>query len=558
MVVASQMLFAQERVYVSTDKECYVAGESVWCSLYCLDEDGYSDLSSVAYLQFCSNEGVQSTMKVALVEGRGCGKFDIPFSFATGNYSIVAYTKKYGGNSVSPFNGKVISIFNTLSSERVKDGVEVVGSSESVASGVDVKSEGVGKVIIEAPHMGQIENVTFPVKLYNKSENPLSLSVSVYNLDALASMVGPKGYDNTSLLDRAGDFETGEDVDYSGELIRVKVSRKDGGKEETIGKKNLYLSALNGNIDLFISPIDADGCAKYYTNNIYGKKDLVFDVADELNIAKSSTVDGAPSYQIQVIEKEYKHTFGQLPVLKISESMNQALVARGMNMQIARRFDADTLYNLMRMRGNPIGGEVNPIVYNLDDYTRFPVMEDVVREYVRGLRIRKFEKKVDFQISWESYVDNFGFANGQSLALLDGVPVRDHKILLDIDPLLVKQIVLYPRQIAINNFLFDGIVNFKTYKGDMGGVDLGSGVSIVNYKGVEYPLAFLGSRVEGNKEYPNYNNTIYWNPVVDIDPMGTFEFDCVLPSYKGEFRIVVEGLDATGAPIYHTSTFEVK
>ena len=69
--------YAQERVYVSTDKECYVAGEDLWYSLYCKDEAGgeYSQLSDVAYLQFVSNDGVAALHKGALIGGRGCGKF---------------------------------------------------------------------------------------------------------------------------------------------------------------------------------------------------------------------------------------------------------------------------------------------------------------------------------------------------------------------------------------------------------------------------------------------------------------------------------------------------
>ena len=53
---------AQERVYVSTDKECYLAGENMWISVYCLDDaaGGYSQLSKVAYLVFYNKEGLHA------------------------------------------------------------------------------------------------------------------------------------------------------------------------------------------------------------------------------------------------------------------------------------------------------------------------------------------------------------------------------------------------------------------------------------------------------------------------------------------------------------------
>ena len=62
-------IYAQERVYVSTDKDIYLSGENLWCSVYCLDDSTgeYSNLSDVAYLQFVSREGVGGTLQVALV-----------------------------------------------------------------------------------------------------------------------------------------------------------------------------------------------------------------------------------------------------------------------------------------------------------------------------------------------------------------------------------------------------------------------------------------------------------------------------------------------------------
>lgn len=50
-------------------------------------------------------------------------KFQIPLEFGTGNYSIVSYTKCDGGDAVTEFDGKIISVFNTVTAKRVKDGV---------------------------------------------------------------------------------------------------------------------------------------------------------------------------------------------------------------------------------------------------------------------------------------------------------------------------------------------------------------------------------------------------------------------------------------------------
>mgnify|MGYP003436394281 CR=1 FL=1 len=68
VLVSTFSVMAQERVYVSTDKDVYVAGEDVWYSVHCLYGDGvnHSNLSDVAYLQFVSNDAAVVSNAYAL------------------------------------------------------------------------------------------------------------------------------------------------------------------------------------------------------------------------------------------------------------------------------------------------------------------------------------------------------------------------------------------------------------------------------------------------------------------------------------------------------------
>ena len=79
-LVAFAPLSAQERVvertWLSTDKDVYLAGETVWLSAFCLDaaSGAFSDVSSVAYVELHSAGGLAATAKVALSGGRGGGR----------------------------------------------------------------------------------------------------------------------------------------------------------------------------------------------------------------------------------------------------------------------------------------------------------------------------------------------------------------------------------------------------------------------------------------------------------------------------------------------------
>ena len=92
----------------------------------------------------------------------------------------------------------------------------------------------------------------------------------------------------------------------------------------------------------------------------------------------------------------------------------------------------------------------------------------------------------------------------------------------------------------------------------MGGVKLARNVSVVNHRGVQYPLGFLGDQLADMANYPNFNNTIYWNPVVEIGQGGTVTFKCMKPQYKGRFRMVIEGLDSNGEEVYLSTFFTIE
>lgn len=530
LICSWSLILGQERVYVSTDKDIYLAGEDIWYSLYCFDHEGggYSGLSDVAYLQFVSNDGVAATAKGALIGGRGCGRFRIPMTLPTGNYSIVSYTKCDGGDAVGEFNGKVISIFNTSTTARVQGGVVSRGQEKAVICESD--SKGDVQVTIGLPEDGVV-----PILIENGENENLDLSISVFHMDELEEMSG--SYNSTSLLERKGDFRKVDEVDYAGEIVTVQVEGKDG---SSMAGSYVYMSAMGNTDDVYINKVREDGTVVYHTGNIMGQRDLVFEVE-----GYASDLSSEPAVKIK--QREYLRIVAQIPPLEIVPQMERALVERGRRMQISRRFEADTLWEMCHKKDNSFLGNTPPLVYNLDDYTRFQNLEEVLREYVDFVRVRRSGGVEEIKVLWESQT--------KCLALLDGIPVSDHSVILGIDQHLIKQIVVYPKRYMLNHLMFDGVVNFITYKGDMAGVRLPRNVSIVEFNGVSWPQAFLGMKAASEKGYPNFLSTIYWNPIVEIPANGEFEFKCILPQYEGKFKVVIEGLTENGREVYSSHIF---
>ena len=101
----------RERVFVHTDKNCYVAGENILLKFYVINPDFHpSVLSKVGYVEICNTEKPWIQLKVALEKGRGAGKMQIPMDMPSGVYQLSGYTATCG------MKGTALSLKNKLPS----------------------------------------------------------------------------------------------------------------------------------------------------------------------------------------------------------------------------------------------------------------------------------------------------------------------------------------------------------------------------------------------------------------------------------------------------------
>ena len=125
---------AAERIYITTDRDSYVAGETMWLSLFLTDANNghaLSSVSSMAYLEFYNSDALVLTFKIAVSGGRGSGCVELPPSLPTGNYIIKAYTRQMLGEKTPEFFQKMVSVFNVLTAERVEGNVKITNDDDS-------------------------------------------------------------------------------------------------------------------------------------------------------------------------------------------------------------------------------------------------------------------------------------------------------------------------------------------------------------------------------------------------------------------------------------------
>ena len=542
MLLGTAPAFAQarvvERTWLSTDKEVYVAGESGWYSAFCLDAGSlrYSPVSSVAYVELHSADGLAATSKVALAGGRGGGRLLLPQSLPTGNYRLIVYTAQNKDEVDYDYEGlasKTISVFNVFSSERVKDGVEVVDAEEYAG----LRHPRLDRGSLELSWDGH--NLT----LTNPTGEALSLSLSVWHDDGFVSVDNP-GIDQ--FLDdcrQVGSrrFRGETPPDYEGEIIRGRVT---GFSETMIAEligHHAFIASPSDKSDIYASPIREDGSVVFYTANIYGNKECVCEIEG---------LSPESNCHVELISPFVKAAVPAAAPLLLSDAVADALKARRVRMQIERQFEADTLYDFLPVRGDGLFDEEACIRYVLDDYTRFHTLEEDFIEFIPELRTRKgADGKTRIQVRIREDAIGPGFAEEESLVLLDGVPIFDHAKMMAYDPLLIESINVYPQTCYVGSRIFKGLVNFVTYKRNLPGFTFDGSTRVVDWQGVSWPQASTGSRLSDGDTYPDYRQTIYWHPLLQVDSGQTVIIPIRLPDYKGAFVVKAEGLSASGVPI---------
>ena len=552
-----------EKTYISTDREIYVSGDKIWCSAFCVDAaNGLrpSSLSAIAYVEIVSEDGTLESGKVALSEGRGAGTIEIPATAPTGNYRIVAYTaytKNTPGFNPQEHISKTISIFNTSTKERVKNGVKILSDSEYDALRTPAGTQPAAGALSITCHRsaeGYLE-----VVLTNNSAAPADLSLSLSNRDGI---IPP---DNTSIdafmgaaasaaqaaagaesaaarasaraaSATAATAEAAELPEYEGEIIRGRIAGATTDEIEGLKGRSAFISVPTEKSDLYSSVVDNDGMIKFVTNNIYGTKEMVCEIEDN-DLARC---------HIELISPFVSPKLKGIPALQMAPSIKEDLQRRGLSVQLCRSFSADTLASLMPIRENPLIPSYDAIEYKLDDYKRFPVMRELFIEFINEIKVRRVDGKEQLKVKTHLEERVSLFDKNNSLIMVDGIPVFDHSQVIEYDPLLVESVVVYPYKYYTGWRSFCGMANFVTYKKNLPGIKFNDGVRVVQFKGCSYPMAFTCQEI--GEDFPDYRELLYWHPQIKLPAGESSSIKVKIPANVKEIRICAEGMMENGTP----------
>ncbi|HEY2349723.1 MAG TPA: hypothetical protein VGH64_11930, partial [Puia sp.] len=366
-------------------------------------------------------------------------------------------------------------------------------------------------------------------------------------LDNLLLTQGWRRFKWTDITDsKKPSFEFLPEIE--GPVVNGKIINKLTGAP--VASSGAWLSIPGDDYAFSSATSDAQGFIRFGFRDIYKNNAIVVqpalqkDSSNRIDIINSYS-DKSPSLSIRP--------------MTLSKSQESLLINRSISNQVENTYDIERKHQYFKTSQDTTSFYGKPDKqYNLDDFTRFQTMEEVLREYVEDIRVRKEGDKYSFKVRNRLFNTYF---EEDPLILLDGIPISDASKIIALDPFKIKRIELVLYNYYTGSSVFSGIVNVKSFSGEIGATQIDPNSLVIEYDGLQQQREFYsplyGSKEAEDNHMPDFRNVLYWAPQITTGSDGKSQLSFYSSDLKGKFAVVVQGITADGLPGKTVTQFEV-
>ncbi len=298
--------------------------------------------------------------------------------------------------------------------------------------------------------------------------------------------------------------------------------------------RRLLLSFMDTTTSLFTAVSDSSGRFFLPLDPPSGEKELVIRLLGE-----------DPDARILVEDEFSADPLPEIDPVRLTGEDEAVFQEMFIHQQVNRAFGIhhDTILGKSPTAGALFGPYDQHIV--MEDYIRLPVMEEVFRELGKSVMLLREGK--GYRVLLIDRQTN-RIIGEDPLYFLDGIPFTDPEVLLQLDPLQLKDIRFKCSRYFIKDLILDGIIELRTVNGDPplpGPVG-----SYVRLQSLGLPVQEEQFRADppalSNRHIPLYMNTLCYLPGSVYRGGGANSLQFIAPDMKGTYDIVIKVLDADG------------
>ncbi|GAB3765677.1 hypothetical protein [Spirosoma pomorum] len=334
--------------------------------------------------------------------------------------------------------------------------------------------------------------------------------------------------------------------EYNGLLVQGTLTNPASGAP--VPNVITYLSVPSKLVRLYTSLSDSSGRVLFEMPDFYGSRSLIAQPEPKDSLLRLTITNPFSG----------KAPHDRLAEFALDESQAGGLLSRSVGMQAQTTYLGDRMLRYQNPSIDSTAFYRTPSEsYLLDAYTRFPTTEDVLREYVLGVMVRKRQGHFHWIVPNVPYHEYF---EKDPMVLLDGVPIFNIDKVMAFSPLKVRKLDVIKNRYMTGPATFDGLVSFMTYKGDLAGFPLDPHLIRMDYEGLQIQREFYAPRYDTpkqrNSRLPDGRTLLYWNPNLKTNTQGQIDF--YTSDQDGTYLVEINGLAPDGRVGAQQLRFEVK
>lgn len=389
----------------------------------------------------------------------------------------------------------------------------------------------------------ELKGVVERPREYFNNENPSQLN----NLDLLMMVKGWRRFDWKDMELK----EVTHVPEIVGQIVKGKLINKI--TKEAIPKTMISYSIPNRSYRFGVAVTDSVGGFSFILKDIYG--------INELYLQTNSLVDKNYEFRIEenFVEKHvspFSKKFSYTTVNNL-EQLSEYHISN----QVNNIYNADRIrdYKVLKATDTFPFFQKPMYSYILDNYVRFNSFEEVLREYVSPVMVYQKDKKLNISLINTVYKD---VHRENVLVMIDGLELLDPSVVFSLDPHRFEKIDIISRAFSHGAGYYNGIINFKSYNGDLGGLTVPEYVNVFNYDGLQKYRTFFNPNYQTKEamesRLPDFRHTLYWNANINISEGATQKIEVYTSDLKGKYIGVIHGIDTEGKIGSQQFFFEVK
>jgi hypothetical protein len=297
--------------------------------------------------------------------------------------------------------------------------------------------------------------------------------------------------------------------------------------------------------------------------DLYGQDELFYLAETFYYLGGAKHGEEIPNLKIEWEDEAIK--LPRSPVSRETESLDRYASFVAKSRLIDRSFSLyASLQGVGAANNNHTGGSAfedelkgADVSINVQDYTLFPTMAELVKEVIPSLQHRKTGRRNIVRVTLPEIM--WASASGDPVYVIDGIVTKNTAFFLSLKPsdLLTMKIVYQPKKLLPLGLMGkNGIVIVQTRKGDAR-EPLADPARLI--EGLNRPADFKARDHSGAQDSrrPDFRSTVHWNPSVKTDANGkaTVEFFC--SDDIGKLSIRIDGLATGGRPFSAWQNLEV-